>query len=127
MLKRHEVEWVKRLAEQGLSRRKIAQKTGFARDTVRKILDGRRPDYDALRRERLAEQGGPLEEPLFSGPIERCPTCGGRVYMPCVACKVRASAAQAVPAVDIVALRRRKIAALRKTETEPEITRRRAA
>ena len=80
-----------------------------------------------LRRERLAEQGGPLEEPLFSGPIERCPTCGGRVYMPCVACKVRASAAQAVPAVDIVALRRRKIAAMRKSVAEPEIIRRRAA
>lgn len=103
MLKRHEVEWVKYLSQQGLSRRAIALKTRFARDTVRKILDGNRPDYEAIR----AEQESDVT-PLFSGPIERCPTCGGRVYMPCIACHVRQfSAAELTPA-DVPATFRRR-------------------
>ena len=127
MLKQHEVEWVKQLAKQGLSRRKIALQTGFARDTVRKILDGQRPDYEAIRREK-----GCLDEPLFTGPIERCPTCGGRVYMPCIACRVRAHGPIKAPPVvanadDLVALRRRKIAEFRQERETDRDVRRRAA
>lgn len=84
MLKPHEVAEVKRLDALGVSGREIARRTGFARETVRKIISGRRPDYEALRRMKKLEV-----EPLFGGEIGRCSECGARVYLPCLACRVR--------------------------------------
>ena len=70
------------LAEGKLSQRKIARLVGSSRASVASIADGSRPDYEALRRERGADL-----EPL--GPVERCPECGGKVYMPCRLCRIR--------------------------------------
>jgi transcriptional regulator with XRE-family HTH domain len=83
MLASGKVKEVERLlAEGGLSYRKIAKTIGVSRATVSAIARGARPDYEARRLLRLPEN-----EPL--GPIERCPTCGARVYMPCRLCRVR--------------------------------------
>lgn len=84
MLKPHEVAEVKRLDALGVSGREIARRTGFARETVRRIVSGRRPDYEAERRLRKEEKN-----PLFTGPIGRCSECGAQVYLPYRACYVR--------------------------------------
>ncbi len=77
------VQEVKRLLAEGmLSQRKIAKAVGVSRGTISAIAAGRRPDYAARRRERA----NAME---LLGPIDRCPTCGGRVYMPCRLCRVR--------------------------------------
>ena len=83
MLAYGKVKEVERLLAEGrLSQRKIAQAAGVSRGVVSLIASGKRPDYEARRL--LAPFD---EEP--SGPIERCPSCGGRVYMPCRLCRVR--------------------------------------
>ncbi len=75
---------IKRLLSEGrYSQRKIARMTGVSRGTVGAIATGKRPDYEALARQRQTE----LEEP--TGPPQRCPGCGGFVYMPCRVCRVR--------------------------------------
>ena len=70
------------LAEGMLSQRKIAGLLGVSRGSVGAIASGRRPDYATFRQSQDDE-----EEP--AGPPERCPTCGGMVYMPCRLCRVR--------------------------------------
>ena len=78
------VEEVRRLlAEDTLSHRKIAQRTGVNRGTIGAIAAGKRPDYQQLRR---ARRGDPLEP---AGPPERCPGCGGMVYQPCRFCRAK--------------------------------------
>ena len=72
------------LHEGGLSQRKIARRVRVSRGTVNAIARGQRPDYRALRRERADDFVAP------TGPVARCPTCGARVQMPCLACRVRA-------------------------------------
>jgi hypothetical protein len=71
------------LAGENLSHRKIAAIVGVSRGTVGAIDSGTRPDYDAM----LHEIGDGVDEP--AGPPERCPGCGGLVYMHCILCKVR--------------------------------------
>jgi hypothetical protein len=75
------------LADGELSQRQIARRAGVSRGSVATIALGRRPDYEALRREK-AER----EIPAPSGPPRRCPTCRALVRMPCVACRVRRDA-----------------------------------
>ena len=76
------VQEIRRLLEEKhLSQRKIASLTGVSRHTVRKIANGQHLDYLEHRREE--------EWPEISGPLERCSSCGGRVYMPCRLCMVR--------------------------------------
>jgi hypothetical protein len=73
---------VKRLLAEGkLSQRKIARQTGVSRGIVGLIAKGKRPDYQPRQ----------VEEDLWanSGPPERCPTCGAKVYMPCRLCGLR--------------------------------------
>jgi len=78
------VEEVKRLLGQGeLSQRKVATLTGVSRASVGAIASGRRPDYP------VRCNPDACEEALPQGPAERCPTCGGKVYMPCRLCRVR--------------------------------------
>lgn len=69
------------LVDPTLSQRKIAKMVGVSRATVAGIANGTRPDY-ASRTAR-----GYLHEP--TGPVVRCPGCGGRVYSPCHLCRVR--------------------------------------
>ena len=83
MLPQAKIEEVEKLLAEGkLSQRKISALTGVSRAVVSQVALGERPDY-ALRREIPDD----FLEP--SGEIERCPTCGARVYMPCRLCHVR--------------------------------------
>lgn len=76
------------LAEGRLSQRRIAKKLGISRGTIGAIASGRRPDYPARR-------GGESPERLEpTGPPERCPGCGGLVFMPCRVCLTRAARAR---------------------------------
>ncbi len=77
------------LADGKLSNRKIAGLTGVSRGTVAAIADGKRSDYEALQRARRETE---LPEP--TGPPQRCPGCGGLVYMPCRLCHLRKALAQ---------------------------------
>jgi len=82
------VQEIKRLLADGsYSGRQIARLVGVSRGTVAAIAQGKRPDYEALRAQR--EMG---QQPL--GPLERCPGCGGMVYMPCRLCRVRSRLAR---------------------------------
>jgi len=72
------------LREDGLSQRQIARQLGVSRGTVNAIARGKRPDYEARRRPRPGDIVPP------SGPYVRCPICGARVQMPCLACQIRA-------------------------------------
>ncbi len=83
MLETWRVEWVQRLLAHGLSQRKVAKITGVSRGRVVLIANGRRPDYEAIRRAREMQC---LD---YTTPPKRCPSCGHRVYMPCVVCRTR--------------------------------------
>ncbi len=73
------------LHESPLSQRQIAQQLGVSRGTVNAVATGR------LRRRLQSEFAAPPPDPLHpTEPPQRCPTCGALVYMPCVACRVRA-------------------------------------
>jgi hypothetical protein len=79
------IDQIKRLlAEGNLSQRRIARQLGVSRGTVHAIARGKRTD-DRTRKQKQ-------EEDLLAprGPWDRCPTCGGMVQMPCLACRVRA-------------------------------------
>ena len=69
------------LADGKHSQRAVARLTRISRGTVGAIASGRRRDYEVL-----ADADGE-EEPV--GPPQRCPECGGLVYMPCRLCRVR--------------------------------------
>jgi hypothetical protein len=74
---------VRRLLATGtLSQRKIARLTNISRATISAIASGKRPDYEP--RPRDDEPDRPI------GPPIRCPSCGGRVYLPCRLCRIRA-------------------------------------
>jgi DNA-binding XRE family transcriptional regulator len=83
----HEIKRL--LAEGNYSQRKIAHITGVSRGTVGAIASGKRRDYQARARDPEME----LEDP--TGPPQRCPGCGGLVYMPCRVCHVRKLVAEA--------------------------------
>jgi len=79
------VQEVRRLLAKGrLSQRKIARLTGISRGTVGAIAAGKRPDHGLLGRAAKDEFAAP------TGPLQRCPGCGGMVYMPCRLCRTRA-------------------------------------
>lgn len=71
------------LAKGTLSQRQIAGMTGVSRGTVNAIVNGKRRDPQPPRE----SLGIEIERP--SGPPQRCPGCGGLVYMPCMLCHVR--------------------------------------
>lgn len=81
MLSNALIEAAQRLLIEGkLSHRSIAKKLDVSRGSVSAIASGMlRPHTPAV----------PDDGPLESGPIERCSSCGGRVYMPCRLCHVR--------------------------------------
>jgi hypothetical protein len=67
-----------------LSQRQIARLVNVSQGTVSAIARGRRSIRSASARQE------PL--PLPRGPVARCPGCGARVRMPCLACSIRRSA-----------------------------------
>ena len=67
------------LAERKHSQRSIARLAGVSRGSVGAIASGKCRDHTESREE--------WEEP--AGPPERCPECGGKVYMPCQLCRLR--------------------------------------
>jgi transcriptional regulator with XRE-family HTH domain len=71
------------LAEAKLSHRKIAAATGVSRGTIGAIASGRR--REPVKRTLPWDEA--LEIP--AGPPERCPDCGGMVYLPCRLCRTR--------------------------------------
>lgn len=77
------VQEVKRLLfVEGLSQRTVATQVGVSRGTVHAIARGKRP-----------ERVRPFPEdvmPWNDGPPKRCPHCGALVYLPCLACQIRA-------------------------------------
>jgi hypothetical protein len=74
------VEEITRLLAEGrLSQRSIARLTGVSRGTIGAIASGKRP----------APREKPEEEEMPTGPPQRCPGCGGYVYLPCRLCRVR--------------------------------------
>ena len=72
-----------KLATGKLSQRQIAKLTGISRATISAIARGRRPDYEPRVRDDEPERP--------TGPPVRCPGCGGRVYLPCRLCRIRAA------------------------------------
>ncbi len=85
MLSVEVVEEIERLLAAGcLSQRGIARRIGVSRGSVNAIAQGKRPDPQTRRPAR--------EDALVApgGPPVRCPTCGGMVQMPCLACRLRA-------------------------------------
>lgn len=82
MLSPSVVSEVRRLLALGeLSQRKIARLTGVSRSVVRRIATGKRKDRSAKPKEAWEIAG--------TGKIGKCPTCGARVKLPCVACLIR--------------------------------------
>ena len=65
------------LLNEDLPVREIARRVGVNRNTVRNVVN--RYVFRSEQRPEVA-----IVAP--SGPYVRCPTCGGKVQMPCVAC-----------------------------------------
>lgn len=88
MLEWNQVETVQRMLANDISQREIARLTGISRDTIRRIFKGEwqpRPE--------------PVAAPfVLTHSVGRCPTCGGRVRLPCLACRIRRPDQKAVVA-----------------------------
>lgn len=85
MISPQKVALIRRLLQnQCLSLRKIAEKVGVSRSTVRSLAEGTRPEYALQPPRRWREFQMPEET-----PYQRCPECGAWVQLPCHACAVR--------------------------------------
>jgi len=71
------------LKEKKFSQRKIAKMVGVSRGTVSAIALGKRK----LTRYLSAQEGNKVVSP--QGPPRRCPGCGAKTKMPCLACQLR--------------------------------------
>lgn len=83
---------VRLLLASGVSHRQAAVIAGVGRSTVLSIASN--PDFEAQREQReqrVQKSRAARAETcsLFSGPLERCPGCGGMVQMPCKGCAAR--------------------------------------
>ena len=84
MIASEKVEQIERLLREGrLSQREIAQRTGISRGSVNAIALGRR----LVESDRCRPSSHAFTPP--QGNPARCPSCGGMVQMPCLACYVR--------------------------------------
>jgi hypothetical protein len=86
MLKLDQVEEVKRLLGAGLSQRGTARVTGVSRGSVGSIASG---EWDRMYAARL-RRAIKVNVQTHGGLPVRCPGCGGKVYMPCRTCRLRA-------------------------------------
>lgn len=85
MLSLEIVREIDRLLREGrLSQRKIAARLNTSRGIIGAIARGKRGLHG---RETIGSDGDPLGTAVLP---ERCPCCGGRVYMPCRLCHIRA-------------------------------------
>lgn len=85
MLSVEKVLEVKRLLDEGqLSRRAIAAQTAVSRGSVNAIANGERGLHG-----RLPDDDPDDGLPRLSTVPQRCPGCGGFVFMPCVLCEAR--------------------------------------
>ena len=71
------------LKEKKFSQRKIAKMIGVSRGTVSAIALGKRK---LIRFLSVREEASFI---LPRGPYCRCPTCGAKTKMPCLACQLR--------------------------------------
>ena len=94
MLALHVVNWVKRLLDEGRSKRSIARITGVSRGRVHYIACG---EWDRKYARHEAAKQAAQEARRFqrepTAPV-KCPECGLKVQMPCQVCKTRAFIAQ---------------------------------
>lgn len=74
----HEIE--KLLATGRYSQREVARRVGASRGSVNAVAKGRRKVRPPVVKEEDFKQ---------SGPVVRCPECGGRTRMPCRVCGTR--------------------------------------
>ena len=75
------IEEIQRLLAEGdLSQRKIAKVMKVSRGTVGAVAGGKRRPY-------YPRPEDPDEQ--FTGPVRRCPGCGGMATVPCRACRIR--------------------------------------
>ena len=87
-ISRAKFEAVEELLKAGESYRATSLATGVSRGTVQTIAHGnhtwQRPGADAIE---ATETGPP-----FGDEVGRCPTCGGKVHLPCYGCAMEARA-----------------------------------
>jgi hypothetical protein len=79
MLPQAKIEEIRRLLAEGKSQRRVAQLAYVSRGTVGAVASGQCRDRVEL----------PSVDDVPTGPSVRCPGCGGRVYAPCLLCRVR--------------------------------------
>jgi DNA-binding XRE family transcriptional regulator len=82
MLRREQVELVKRLLAAEISQREISRRTGISRDTIRRIEKGQWHEPPQVPNA-LSQLLGAKRK------MGRCPECGALVLLPCLACHVR--------------------------------------
>ncbi len=78
------VDEVRRLLGEGLSQREIARRTGVSRGSVIAIDRGKTASVPRGRETAISAL-------RIAGPPVRCAGCGGRVYLPCQLCTIRAA------------------------------------
>jgi hypothetical protein len=93
MLAQYKIDRVRELlGRKWFSLRKIALRTGVSRTKVSEIAAGEFPDRPPPEPEPEPDD---FDIPL--APPERCPECGGIVYLPCQVCHVRKLLATHLP------------------------------
>ena len=84
-LKSHQISEIHRLREAGHTQMEIKRITGISRTTIHQVLSGKHASMTSPQ----AKSEEVVDSSFFDGPIERCPHCGCRAHMPCLACKVK--------------------------------------
>ncbi len=76
------IEEIQRLSAAGtLTQREIAERMRVSRGTVGAVESGKRLAHKPPAKKKQVE--------VSTGPVRRCPECGGMVAMPCFACRIR--------------------------------------
>ncbi|MBI1247842.1 helix-turn-helix domain-containing protein [bacterium] len=84
-LQSHQIAEIHRLRAAGHTQMEIKRITGISRTTIHHVLTGKHASMTTTK----AEADQAPDSSFFDGPIERCPQCGCRAHMPCLACKVK--------------------------------------
>jgi len=93
MLSGERVKEVKEMLASGLySQRTISRLTGVSRVVIHRIATGKRKDKIERPREEW-------EEDWTGRPFQRCPHCGAKVQLPCLACIIRNVLQKSEPSV----------------------------